>query len=182
MASSLLRCTTRIPFCWRRPWIKAVWADRSLFTVASSASSRLSVTSTTNGTPWIEDFTRYWCVPDHLAEEFSHTGPRSIPSGGSFMVRDGYTSGWPPPGPQSSEPDLSRRLLEAAHSVCSWHFFYHYVIEDWGRTLALITEPIVWSVLYRLPGIPTRLAADSTYTCQGHWPFRSLLARSLVPL
>jgi len=37
-------------------------------------------------------------------------------------------------------------LLEAAHSFCSWHFFYHYVIEDWGKTLALVTEPIVWTL------------------------------------
>lgn len=42
---------------------------------------------------------------------------------------------------------LSHRLLEAAHSFCSWHFFYHYVIDDWGKTLALVTEPIVWLVV-----------------------------------
>lgn len=38
-------------------------------------------------------------------------------------------------------------MLEAAHSFCSWHFFYHYVIDDWGKTLALVTEPIVWLVV-----------------------------------
>jgi len=37
-------------------------------------------------------------------------------------------------------------LLEAAHSICSWHFFYHYVIQYWGKTLAIATEPIVWTL------------------------------------
>lgn len=37
-------------------------------------------------------------------------------------------------------------LLEAAHSFCSWHFFYHYVIEDWGKTLVIATQPIVWTL------------------------------------
>lgn len=37
-------------------------------------------------------------------------------------------------------------LLEAGHSVCSWHFFYHYVIEEWGKSLAIVTQPIIWTL------------------------------------
>jgi len=43
----------------------------------------------------------------------------------------------------------SPRLLEAAHSVLISHFFYHYVIINWGNTLAIVTQPIVWSVVLR---------------------------------
>lgn len=37
-------------------------------------------------------------------------------------------------------------LLEAGHSFCSWHFFYHYVIEEWGNSLVIVTEPIIWTL------------------------------------
>lgn len=47
--------------------------------------------------------------------------------------------------PRSSS--FSPRLLEAAHSVLIGHFFYHYVIINWGDALAIVTQPIVWSVL-----------------------------------
>jgi hypothetical protein len=37
-------------------------------------------------------------------------------------------------------------LLEATHSALISHFFYHYVITNWGETLVVLTQPIVWSL------------------------------------
>lgn len=39
------------------------------------------------------------------------------------------------------------RLLEAIHSFCSLHFFYHYGIRAWGMVSVIVEEPIVWSVI-----------------------------------
>lgn len=41
-------------------------------------------------------------------------------------------------------------LLEAAHSCCSGHFFYHYVIEEWGRSLVIATQPIIWTLAFQV--------------------------------
>ena len=73
-------------------------------------------------------------------KRFSHTGSSSIPLGGGIVVRT-----------EQSSDSLSRliflcRLLEAAHSFLISHFFYHYVIANWGQTIVILTEPIVWSV------------------------------------
>ncbi|KAF9648175.1 hypothetical protein BDM02DRAFT_3096964 [Thelephora ganbajun] len=42
---------------------------------------------------------------------------------------------------------LSPRMLEATHSALISHFFYYYVIVNWGMTLAIIKQPIIWSVI-----------------------------------
>lgn len=53
----------------------------------------------------------------------------------------------PPVGPRASKLDHFYRLLEAVHSFCSLHFFFHYEIKDWGKAVDIASEPIVWSVI-----------------------------------
>lgn len=103
---------------------------------------------------------------------FSHTGSSSIPLGRGIVVRTDQSSDSP-----SRLTSLSR-LLEAAHSFLISHFFYHYVIANWGQTIVILTEPIVWSVAPCVPRIPVRLGAYAALSPQGHWGFRSSLAQS----
>ena len=74
-------------------------------------------------------------------KDLSHSNSPSILLGGSVVVSIDQ-----PPGSPSRLTPLSR-VLEATHSFLISHFFYHYVIVNWGRTIVIITEPIVWSVM-----------------------------------
>lgn len=80
---------------------------------------------------------------------------RSGPARGSFSHQfsfrsirwECYGSYWQSHPVLSQDLFLSPRLLEATHSALISHFFYHYVIVNWGKTLVILTEPIIWSVI-----------------------------------
>jgi len=114
-----------------------------VFPVAFLASFRCNVTPTTTGILWIDLSTRCWCVLDHQpGGSFSHQPLFCLirwECYGSYSITSRLAL--------KTHPFL--RLLEAAHSILISHFFYHYVIINWGNTLAIVTQPIVWSVVLR---------------------------------
>ena len=135
-ASSLLHCASQIGFL-------PLQANVSCPSAASSAYFRCNVTPTTTGTLWIGHSTRSWYVLDRqLKRSFSHQFP-------FHPTRLQYCGSYSITNPLAPKTYPFPRLLEAAHSILISHFFYHYVIINWGNTLAIVTQPIVWSVVLR---------------------------------